>query len=33
MTKEEKTEILLDWIKNLDEEALDSLIEEYLDCD
>ncbi len=27
---EEKRERLYDWIRNLDEEALDELIEEYL---
>lgn len=30
MTKEEKKESLFDWIRNLDEFALDDLIEEYI---
>lgn len=30
MTIDEKRAILCDWIRNLDEEALDSLISEYL---
>ena len=30
MTLAEKREALYDWILNLDEEALDSLIEEYI---
>lgn len=30
MTKEEKRKILISWINDLDEEALDSLIEEYI---
>ena len=30
MTKEEKREALYDWIRNLDEFALDELIEEYI---
>jgi hypothetical protein len=33
MTIDEKRESLFDWIRNLDEEALDSLIEEYLDVE
>lgn len=31
MTLDEKRKALYDWIKNLDEEALDQLIIEYLD--
>jgi len=30
MNKEEKIKILIDWIKNLDDEALDALIEEFI---
>lgn len=30
MTEEEKREALFDWIRNLDEFALDDLIEEYI---
>ena len=30
MTLDEKREALYDWIRNLDEEVLDSLIEEYI---
>lgn len=30
MTEEEKREALFDWIRNLDEFALDELIEEYI---
>lgn len=31
MTLDEKRNALYDWIRNLDEEALDALIIEYLD--
>lgn len=31
MTPDEKRIALYDWIRNLDEEALDELIKEYLD--
>jgi hypothetical protein len=30
ITLEEKREMLYDWIRNLDEEAIDSLIQEYI---
>lgn len=30
MTQEEKRKLLIDWIKNIDEYALDDLIKEYL---
>jgi len=30
MTEEQKREALFDWIRNIDEFALDDLIEEYL---
>ena len=30
LTIEEKRELLFDWIRNLDEQALDLLIQEYL---
>jgi len=33
MTQEEKRKLLIDWIKNIDEQALDDLIKEYLDED
>jgi len=33
VNKDAKIEILFDWIRNLDEEALDSLIEEYIEED
>jgi hypothetical protein len=30
MTLKEKKELLYDWIRNLDEDALDELIKEYI---
>lgn len=33
MSKEEKVKALQSWIRDLDEDALDSLIEEYMGCD
>ena len=33
MSKEEKIKALQSWIRDLDEDVLDSLIEEYLECD
>ena len=33
MTLDEKKEALYDWIRNLDEEALDDLIKEYINAE
>ena len=33
MSEEEKREALFDWIRNLDEFALDELIEEYINAE
>ncbi len=31
MTKEEKIQLLISWIKNLDEESMDDLIAEFVE--
>jgi hypothetical protein len=33
LTIDQKRKLLLDWIKSLDEEAIDILIEEYIDIE